>query len=164
MRRTVAILLALSLGLNAGLVVRACRAPSPLERRASGQRPTLDEVLERHFERMTNNLELSAQQQTAIREVHETLLPSVREARMRVEASRDAAGNTFRGAVDAPDVFRASVHEIQQARAHVDSLLTEVLLAEMSVLNADQREEYVKASPWSRRLGGPRSTDDSRRR
>jgi len=44
---------------------------------------------------------------------------------------------------------------LQQTQALLDSLLTEVLLAEVAVLDPDQRAGYIEISPWSRRYQKP---------
>jgi hypothetical protein len=57
--------------------------------------------------------------------------------------------------VGTPDAFRARVQGLQQTQALLDSLLTEVLLAEVAVLDPDQRVGYIEISPWSRRYQKP---------
>jgi hypothetical protein len=115
----------------------------------------LGPVMDRHLEQMTEGLGLDSGQQATIRDAHELLFPAIREAHKDVEALRDEAAGIFSRGVGSPDAFRAHVRQLQRSQARLDSLLTEVLLAELAVLDADQRDRYIRISPWSRRPGAP---------
>ncbi len=151
-------LLALSIGVNIGLVVRVVRPPEPADRAAPHAPPPpreLDRMLARHVERMTEDLGLDDQQLAALREAHGTLFPSILETHAHVESLGDDAARAFAEEVNDPDAFRARVGALQGSRARLDSLLTEVFLAEVAILDASQRDRYIRGNPWSRRLEGP---------
>jgi hypothetical protein len=150
MNRTLVILLTLSISANLGFVVRALHAPAD-----GPQKPKVTQIMDRHLERMTEDLALHTGQQNALQQTHSALFPSLRTAYQNVEEQRDAVTRAFVEAADAPDMFRTRVHALQQARGRLDSLLTEVLLAEVAVLDSNQRIHYIAVSPWSRRYKKP---------
>ncbi len=164
MRKILTIVLAISIGLNAGLLVRALRTPSGPSEDGPRQQEQLDEILTRHFERMTADLDLSAAQQAEIRKAHDASLPSIRKAQARLESARSAVRNSILTAVDAPDEFRGNVLELQQSRARLDSLLTEMFIVEMTALDPVQRERYVEVSPWNRPFVRSPPQDDGNER
>jgi hypothetical protein len=158
MNRMLAIFLALSLGANVGLVLRVLDAPPAaqhLRRPHRGGKPFLDRALDHHLERLSADLALRAEQQAALREAHGVLFPSIRRTHQAIEQQRDAVARAFAEEVGTPGAFRARVQGLQQTQALLDSLLTEVLLAEVAVLDPDQRAGYIEISPWSRRYQKP---------
>ncbi|MEZ4649871.1 MAG: periplasmic heavy metal sensor [Candidatus Eisenbacteria bacterium] len=157
MTRALIILLTLSVGLNIGLLFRTSqgdRTPLPPDRPPVPPPVQFERLMDHHLEQMTNGLGLNGDQQAAIRTAHDRLFPSIRESHREVERLRNDAAAAFGGDVDA-NAFRARVSELSRAQATLDSLLTEVLLAEAAVLDPEQRQQYVKQSPWSRRIEEP---------
>jgi len=184
MARWLLVLLALSVGINVGWAFRSWRAtsewqtvgpraPAPEGRPGPGPgaRVHLERVMEQHLDRMSEALGLTADQQAALRRVHDALFPGLRDAHRNVEMQRDAAARLFNDQLDDPDAFRRTVRDLQRSQARLDSLLTEVLIGEVAVLDHDQRARYIRNNPWSQRApgappgsGGPPPIDGRRPR
>lgn len=157
MTRTLIILLALSVGLNVGLLVRgngSDELPPPGDRRPGGPPVQFEQVMEHHLEQMTEGLSLRDDQIDEIRKTHDALFPAIRASHREVERLRNEAAKAFGVEAD-PDRFRVRVAELSRAQVELDSLLTEVLLGESAVLGPEQRRRYVGHSPWSRRIEEP---------
>jgi Spy/CpxP family protein refolding chaperone len=179
MKRAWFILLALSLGLNAGLlyVVIAARArqaalltefgnrqgrggPRWEEGRHPGGRELDPEGLtRRHLRRMSKRLDLDEQQRQAIAEVMHDYLPRIVEQRRKLHEIRQKIGLQFAVPALDPMGFRTAVERLNQEQARLDSLVMESMLAEAALLTPEQRSRYAETLPWGpppRRGGRPR--------
>jgi Spy/CpxP family protein refolding chaperone len=176
MRRGWFLALALSLGLNAGLLwvhftgrglPAAIPGPPFLEHRAERgpERPPRDpeRLVEMHLRRMGGQLDLTAEQRTAIGNVLRERLPRLVELRERLmEARRDAAQAYRARPLDGPR-FRERVQVLRGLQADLDSVTAEVMLKEAELLTPAQRERYAEVMPWGFDRGGPGGPDGHRR-
>lgn len=168
MKRGWFLALALSLGLNAGLLYvtlssrggerAAGRGPGVGDEergpggtgRTQPSRPADDfeAVIRHHLDRMTRDLHLDDRQRTSISAVHEAMLPRITAVRREMEVLRgEVAGQYARPTID-PREFRALVRKLSDAQARLDSLVTEAILGEAAALTFDQRERYLRQAPW----------------
>lgn len=166
--------LALSLGVNAGLVYIALsnREGGPTagdqsrgavggERRDGDRRgrpgssDDSESIIRSHLDRMSQDLGLDARQRSAIGAVHERLLPRIIEERRRMDALRGLVTARYSQEAIEPEGFRALVREVSGAQATIDSLVTEAMLGEAAVLTYEQRQKYVRAAPWGHPLAPP---------
>jgi len=166
--------LALSMGVNAGLVYIALsnreggstagdqsRGAGGEERRGGdrrGQPGSSDDsesIIRSHLDRMSQDLGLDARQRSAIGAVHERLLPRIMEERRRMDALRGQVTARYSQEAIEPEGFRALVREVSGAKATIESLVTEAMLGEAAVLTYEQRQKYVRAAPWGHPLAPP---------
>jgi Spy/CpxP family protein refolding chaperone len=162
MKRVWFLLLALSVGLNAGLIAtrtigdgghRPHEKPRPPEQGGPGG------TVDNHLAAMTEHLGLDEAQQTAVRAVLESGLPQIAE---RQGELRKLEGLT-RGAYGAPrfdaDEFSRLVAQAAAARAVVDSLTAAMLVQEATILSPDQRRRFAEVAQG---LNGRRPADRGR--
>ena len=168
MNRLWYLVLALSLGLNAGLLYVEQSRRSEREHRGSRRahgaergRPLDSEggkaLVERHLERLSAELDLSAEQRTAITGIWEANLPAIREARSRLHELRSQLRDGFAAPAIDSTSFRALARQAAAAQAELDSLTANTMLAEASHLRPEQRRRYSEIMPWvsGRMLGRP---------
>lgn len=159
MKRFWFLLLALSLGLNAGLLYVQLSGDRPAAEPPRGPRhhgaghDRFDDLAKNHVKRMIEGLDLNEDQAQRLEEVHRDLLPRLASASRESERLRRAVGDQYRSNNMEPERLRETVRRLNQAQAHLDSLVVEAVLAEAAILTPDQRERYARAMPWSR--GGP---------
>jgi len=176
MKRVWFVLLALSLGLNAGLiytVIAHHRAPAPRDFEELGappdrpgprgarrgphrgpDRPAGAGFAQRRLDRMAKWLDLDATQQAAMGAIFEESMPRVLAQRDAVQAARRrAAAQYLKPAVD-PDSVRIAVRQLTAAQTALDSLVAETMSREAALLSPEQRARYFTAMPWGER-GGP---------
>ncbi len=141
----------LSIGLNAGLLIRGCdRGGQP-----PGRPPELRQILDAHLERMADGLGLSEAQQQDLRAAHETLFPEILDQSRRLREMRHDLAQNYRGETVDPVAFRRIASEISKEQARLDSLIVDVMLYEAAVLTPEQRQQYERIMPWARRGGPP---------
>jgi Spy/CpxP family protein refolding chaperone len=161
--------LALSIGLNAGLLwVHFAGGPPgfppPLLR---GGRPgpsepmgarDPDHLVRMHLERMSAQLDLSDEQRRAVEATLRERVPRLLELRERVLESRRSVADAYRGRPLDGSRFRELVQNLRGAQAELDSITAELMLKEAEILTPEQRERYAEVMPWGldrRGLGGP---------
>jgi Spy/CpxP family protein refolding chaperone len=170
MNRLWFLVLALSLGLNAGLLYVDYSRRAGEERRPRraflgerGRRPLPPEVgkamVERHLERMSAELSLTSEQRQAIAAIWEESLPAIRETRARLHDLRSQLRDRFAAAEIDSMAFRALARQAAAVQADLDSLTAGTMLAEASHLRPEQRQRYSEIMPWVSpdRMLGPRS-------
>lgn len=162
--RLVTIALALSVGLNIGLVIRTEKGrfvpapgfdPPPFIRGPSGEgtgrRP--GEFARYHLDRLGKRLDLDEERRERLRAVTAEMMPLVLEQRTQVVEKRSAIRDAYRRGDADPATVRALVRELNRAQAALDSLVAETMLREMEMLTPDQRREYFRSMPWEGRHG-----------
>jgi Spy/CpxP family protein refolding chaperone len=166
MKRGIFILLALSLGLNAGLLYVRWASPHagprpPHEGRPAPMPPGSHEpadMVAAHLAGMTRHLQLDASQQTAVEAILQSRIPLLSTLK---ERSRQADGRlveAFAAADFAAEEFSSLVREASLARASMDSLTGEILQLEAAVLTPEQRARFAEVAPgiYSNPQEGPR--------
>lgn len=153
MKRGWFLLLALSLGLNAGLLVTILlpsrpAVPPPLERPLPPrEHPRPEAELLRRLNQLTRRLRLDPAQRGEMDIIlRETMPPIIRKN----DAIRDLhrrMEDLYREAAPDPAAIRAIVGETAHVRTELDSLVSEAMLREMSILSAHQRELYLQQFP-----------------
>jgi len=163
LKKTLYLLLAVSLGINAGLLVMTLLNRAPSERPAMhqppggpggpppgqhpGPAPDPQRMSEELAARLSRHLDLDVQQQQAIREILERYAPDLIE----LQRVSENAGQRLTEAYSAPDFdpegFRRLVAETSAARSAVDSLSAVILLDKAAVLTPEQRARFSKAAP-----------------
>ena len=187
MRRLWFLILALSLGLNAGLVYttlsqRAGRHELPrgfarghdfewshddsldADRPVAPARPPLDRrgPALRRLDRMGQWLELDATQRTEMGKILDEMLPQILAERDSAIAARRAAHEEYFLSQADPGRIRAIVRRLSLVQARLDSLVAEAMLREAALLTPEQRARYFQAMPWERAIGsgpGPHRRD-----
>lgn len=154
MKKVVYLLLALSIGLNAGLLIIQQSepprpGPGPMGERPS-ERPRPMEpgvIIENHLEGMTRHLDLDEEQRQAIRLVLETHMPSLSEARRQSEQANRHISEAFGDPGFDPIKFKVLSRQASMARSRADSLSSLMLIGEAAVLTDEQREKYAEVAP-----------------
>ena len=166
MKRGLFILLALSLGLNAGLLYVRWASPAAGPRPRNMDRPAPlhpgssepADLVAAHLTGMTRHLQLDDSQQNAVESILRTRIPLLTTLR---EESRQADGRlaeAFAAAEFVPEEFSGLVRDASLRRARMDSLAGEILLLEATVLTPEQRVRFAEVAPgiYSGPPGGPR--------
>jgi hypothetical protein len=183
MKRIWFLVLALSLGLNAGMLYVSLSHqggkmgterdkpgrddkgnPGESERERQPERAPGDfeAVIRSHLDRMTRDLHLDGRQRSAIAAVHERLLPRINEQRREMDSIRvDVASQYARPTVE-PLEFHRIVRRLSSAQARLDSLVTEAMLGEAAVLTFDQRQAYLREMPWGNPMPPRKQSVDQR--
>lgn len=155
MKRGLFLLLAVSLGLNAGLLyvryldgpLRGPGAERPRPPRGAGPPPRPETMARDHLADMTRHLDLSDEQQQEIRVILEERMPLMTEL---LRASREA-NQQISDAFAAPEFdgehFGQLAAQVSRSRAQADSLAMVMLLAEAAVLTPEQRIKYAEVAP-----------------
>jgi Spy/CpxP family protein refolding chaperone len=155
MKRFWLLALAVSVGLNVGLLFRVLSPGGERPGRDHDSRPPppnvdLEAVLGKHLLRMTQSLQLDEAQFAAIEAVHEVHLPGIRAQRKAMEdLRRKIAAFYARPEID-PAEFRALVLRLGEAQERLDGHVTEAMLGEAAVLTLEQRRKYAREMPWRR--------------
>lgn len=154
MRGTLFVLLALSLGLNAGMLFQRLQHPPPF----GPQRPPLKgkgpetptAFLEHHLLRMTEDLQLDEAQQQALTSLLAERIPPILAQQERLRVARRSLGDLYISEELEPDTFRARVRRLSEAQAELDRLVGEVMVEEASLLSYEQRQRYFIVMPWGK--------------
>ncbi len=169
-KRYIYLLLAVSLGLNVGVVATTLvhrRAPEgpppgPAGGPAPNARPDPERLVEDHMRGITRHLDLDTRQQQHIRAVLERHAPQLVTFQAEVEETGRLLSEVFAAPQFEAPRFRQLTAEASGARSRLDSLSTEMLVAEATVLTPEQRRKFadVANSVYSRpqgthRKGGP---------
>lgn len=156
-KRIIYLLLAVSFGLNVGMVATTLlnrRAPGgprpgggPGGGPGPGPRSDPEQIVEGHLRGMTEHLGLDEQQQQAIRAVLERHAPLLVEFQLQVQVT----GKTLADAYGAPDFdptqFQRLTAEASDARSRLDSLSSVMLVGEAAVLTPEQRRKFAEVAP-----------------
>ncbi|MCK4413859.1 MAG: periplasmic heavy metal sensor [Candidatus Eisenbacteria sp.] len=169
MRRGWFVLLALSLGLNAGLfyTTLATRssddlapAPPPMVgppvavpgHPGPGMdppgAPAVEQMIRGRHERMCRFLVLGDDQRRQTRTILDAALPRIVALREDVHEIRRLIHDAYRQPeIDAPHI-RGLVERLTAAQARLDSLAAETMLQEVALLTPEQRVAYWRAMPF----------------
>ncbi len=157
MKRGWFLLVALSLGLNAGLLyVRLAGPPAwqqmgpPDQGPPPGQNhrpPNADVLIQNHLRGMARHLDLDNDQREAVTEILQEKMPLMVELREQARVASDRISQIFGDANFDEIHFREAVFAANRARASVDSMSAAMLLAEASVLTPEQRIIYARLAP-----------------
>jgi Spy/CpxP family protein refolding chaperone len=176
MKRLWFIILALSLGLNAGLLFvafsgrgqeRGFFAGRNQERehagprrpeggRRGGRHVDPDQLSHRHVARMTRHLGLDKNQREAMAEILGSYMPRILAQQQRLNGIRMRIGTHYSATEMNPAEFRNLVQELNEEQTRLDSLVMESMLAEAAFLTPEQRGKYARTLPWERPMGPPR--------
>jgi len=179
MKRGWWLLLVLSLGLNLGLALAALRdrdrppvlaGPGPGPGMAAPGEPgeppfapggpgpegapPAEDPLARRLAAMAAEVGIPPETVARMVEIRQQSLAQVTEERLRVRQERRALHEAFAAAVLDTGRIRARLRGLARAQGRVDSLVTEAMLRELSLLTPAQRAAYLDAMPWGR--GGSR--------
>jgi Spy/CpxP family protein refolding chaperone len=154
MSKTFLIILALSLGLNVGLLYvnlagDSGRVGQPDRPPHGDPMPPRDpEVLiSDHLDGMTDHLGLTEEQRQSMREILRERMPQLLQLRQDLEEISGRISITYGARELDEDRFAQLVREASAARARIDSLSSVMLLAEATLLTAEQRAEYSTVAP-----------------
>ncbi len=175
MKKILYLLLAVSLGVNAGLMVVTLKhrgqpphppgqlppgdhidgrpGPPPGQRQGPPRDPR--RLVDGHMAGMTRHLDLDPDQQREIRAVLERDAMRLMELQ---EASEDAGrrlSETYAAPDFDPEAFLRLVAETSAHRTSLDSLSAVLLIAEAAVLTPEQRVKYAEVAPTIHANPGP---------
>jgi Spy/CpxP family protein refolding chaperone len=178
MKRGWFLLLAVSIGLNAGLLYMtfaarrsgadawdlgrtaagdSLRAPEMHGRlQGRGGPAALDPraMAEHRLSRLESRLNLVPEQSARVRTLLEEKMPRILELRERAAEARRAVQQEYLTPSPDPARLRLLVEQANRAQAVLDSLVAETILAETATLTPQQRQCYMQAMPWSRHWSG----------
>jgi Spy/CpxP family protein refolding chaperone len=170
MRRGWFVLLALSIGLNAGLLYAAlagrAQAPAPAPPPpgidsicvplgdGAGSMPgagLCEPMMRVRMQRMAERLSLDEGQREQMNAILSEMLPQILAGRDAVQRARLAVHAEYRQPqLDAARV-RLLTRDLNATQARVDSLVVETMLRESALLSPAQRAGYFESMPWDRR-------------
>jgi len=174
MKRLWFILLALSLGLNVGLIsmflmsrAREAAFRSGQEqrfergehRRGEGRRQAdlpPQRLTEMHMRRLERHIEMTESQRKEITAILDEYMPRVVGQREKIDGIREELGLHIAIPELDPGGFRRLVDSLNEEQTRLDSLVMESMLAEAALLTPEQRGQYAKTMPWGRPMGPPR--------
>ncbi len=157
MKRSLMLLLVISLGLNLGLASAVFLRTDGDERRPrrdgrpGGLSPD-DSVgwqgqMERRWQDIDRRLDLEPEQRQRFRRLRLDALPLVRERMLDVRRARARLHDACRAEDLRPDSLRHLVAGMTGAQGRLDSLITETLLGELELLDPEQRRHYLRMMP-----------------
>lgn len=173
MKRGWIVLLALSLGLNAGLayVQLSSRADDGSGRYRRSDRPGGREVqgpmshpggppgfIHERVRRAGDRLNLSEEQIQDMSDILEEVMPELVQRREYIRDLRTQMRDEYLR----PEVDEARIHELRRqtetAQSELDSIMVETMLREAKILTPEQREAYFELMPFGGDKGmhGPR--------
>lgn len=157
-KKLVYLILAISLGLNAGIIAMTIIHRVPAERPGPppgpgggrgpgpGIPPDPGKIVEDHVSEMTRHLDLDEEQQVAVREVLARYSPQL----VRLQADVGETGRRLAEAFAAPSFdpgeFQRLTSEASAARSKLDSLSAVMLVAEAAVLTPEQRLKFAEVA------------------
>jgi hypothetical protein len=170
-------LLLLSLGLNVGLGLGLLSHRSTSETGSDPPRPQRSgfrfqptvwdsvyraEQAHHRVGRLARRLGLAPEMGERLGRVHMEALPGIHRHRLAVHAARGRLHQAVLAPEPAPDSVRVLLEDLHRAQARLDSLVTETLLRELSLLSPEERARYLAMMPWDFG-GGPRGPAPGRR-
>lgn len=160
MRRGWWLLLVLSLGLNAGLLVSLLAGRSA-DRDAGPELPTegfpgppaglhglIDSLSHHCVHALGDYLRLDDDQRERMTRLRESLVPSILAEREEVRRLRRAIHRELETAEMLPDSIAVLAGELSCAQARLDSLVLQAMLQEAGLLSLEQRQRYFGAMQW----------------
>ncbi len=170
MRRGWFVLLALSIGLNAGLLYTALAgrsqppAPMPLapgidsigmsagdERDPAPAAAICEPIMRARMQRIAERLSLDEGQRAQMNTILSEMLPQILDGRDAVRRARLAVHTEYgQSQLDAARI-RLLARDLNAAQAHVDSLVVETMLRESAMLSPPQRACYFESMSWDQR-------------
>lgn len=155
MKRALFLLLALSLGLNGGLLyVRLADRPAgrparpgPPPRQEEQHAPDPERLIRDHVEGITRHLQLNETQQKAIEAILAESMPELTELLRRSEEANRRVSEAFAAPVFDPAEFFRLTREASLSRARTDSLSAVMLVGESEVLTPEQRQRFAEVAP-----------------
>jgi Spy/CpxP family protein refolding chaperone len=168
MKRGWFLVLAISLGLNAGLLYTKLAA----DRRPEGPRarpfiwcpggagggtpcaPAHPGDLARHrLGRLARWLGLSGETRARMEAIAEETMPKILAEREKVREARSALREEYRKPETDRERVHALIRDAIEAQARLDSIVAESMLREAELLTPEQRERYFRFVPWEREMG-----------
>lgn len=173
MKRGWFLVLALSIGLNAGLLYSALSAPprdssptpqasppflegadpGPVGAPGSPGSPASEVPLEAmrvRLDHMTRSLGLDERQRMDMQHVLDETMPRIIAAREEVRQARRAVQTEYGADRLEPGRVHRAVRTMNTAQARLDSLVAETMLREIAVLGPEQLRRYRACLPWER--------------
>ena len=153
------LLLAVSIGINVGVIATTVvnqttqrpQGPPPGPGGGGGpdQGPPPDpaRLVEGHLQGITRHLDLDPDQQAAVRAVMEHHAPRLVRLQKEVAVTSRRLTAAYAAPEFTPDAFRALAVAATTARARLDSLSAELLVAEAAVLTDAQRRKFAEVAP-----------------
>ncbi len=161
MRRGWLLLLLLSVGLNIGL------GYAVLSRRASGEgtgtfparyvrdrtyapedTAAFRHVMQRRFSHVARRLGLSPEVRQELWQSRLATAPHIMAQQRAVREARRRLHEAFSADPVEPDSVRLRLHELGNAQAALDSLVSASLLHDLKLLPPEQRQQYLDLMPW----------------
>ena len=166
MRRGLYIVLALSLGLNGGLLYEKLshrETAPPRERPEMGDDP--EKHIEFHLKLLVERVGVSESQRDAIRSVLAGRLPPIVEQLKQFRERRRAMADLYGSPELDSARFQEEMEQVAADQRKLDELVTEAMLAEGRILTPEQRRKYAEVMPWmgrGRHGHGPGAESPSR--
>ena len=151
-KKIIYLLLAVSIGLNIGvigttLIHRTVGPPpdqGPRPEGGPGQPPAPGQMVEMQLRRMTQHLDLDAQQQEAIRSIMETHMEQLSVLKVAADKADRDLSEAYGAPVFDTEQFNRLVHLASINRSRRDSLSSAMLVAEAEILTPRQRLKFSK--------------------
>jgi len=163
LKKTLYLLLAVSLGINAGLLAMTllnrphAEPPSrhqppggpggPPPGQHPGSAPDPQRMSGELATRLSKHLDLDEQQQRAVREILERHAPRLIELQRLSQDADERLTEAYATPDFDPETFRRLVAETSAARSAVDSLSAVILLDKAAVFTPEQRARFTEAAP-----------------
>jgi len=149
------LLLALSIGLNAGLLIRrgaesgseGAREAAAPPRGQPGPPPPVDAVIREHLAGMSAHLSLDSGQREGIRRLLEKHMPEMMALRRRTAEANHKISEVFAAPEFDAREFERRVEEASRARSSADSLSALMLMEQAGLLSAEQRVKFAEVAP-----------------
>lgn len=188
MRRWIMFTLLVSLGINVGLGLRVMRpGPGPEDKKprsehwAQGQRSRglaggdqsrhdmpdstrMRKIGERRLEKLIQELGLSQEQSDFFRAGHRKHGPIMGAQRKKVIAARHQLQEIIAAGEGNTEQVRQAIHYLGHQEIQLDSLMTEVILSEMEILEPGQRARYLEILPVFKGMGADKGQARGNRR
>jgi len=161
------LILLISLGLNLGLGVRllsdrgempngtvkkGCEVNSTLDCAPAGKESTSRaQLAERRLERLASHLGLTPEQKKIFAQTRAEVGSGMMIRRGEMLSAKTDLLDLVVDESTPPEMLRRSFRELVNRQAEIDSVITEVLLRELEILNPDQRVQYLKMLPMGHR-------------
>ncbi len=151
MKRVWVLVLALSLGLNAGLLFMQIseRGRKP---RHDGRSPDPERLVERRLHQLNKHVGLNEEQQKVMEEILREIIPHVVAERSKTLELRNSLVLEYASAEMDPNRIRELARKLSTMQVSIDSLATEGLLREAAILTPDQRRRYAEIMPLRHRM------------